>query len=284
MSSFREAGSDEPTLFDVLLEGELEHLISLKTRLASHETGEGDEGGDGDEGEVVSSKPAVRYSFSDMAVIRFLRGRKHDENRAFRAMLRHQEWRQELRVASLSEDDVREEIAKRKIVVWGRDKQRRPVVYIFASRHKTSERDLKQMQDFIIVTLETAMKLTRPTEEKLVIVFDLSGFTLQCMDYDVVKLLVSILQYNYPEVLQVALIVNAPILFSACWMVIRPWLDPVTAAKALFIKKSQLHTYIDHSELAPDMRTPEEGSEVLSTQEEVGGRDGRGDKDEGPVS
>ena len=40
---------------------------------------------------------------------------------------------------------------------------------------------------------ESAMRLTQPLEEKLVIVFDLSEFTLQCMDYEVVKVRFSIL-------------------------------------------------------------------------------------------
>ena len=56
------------------------------------------------------------------------------------------------------------------------------------------------------------------------------------MDYDAVKLIVNILQYNYPETLSVGLILNAPMLFSACWAVIKPWLDPVTAAKCVFVK------------------------------------------------
>jgi len=63
------------------------------------------------------------------------------------------------------------------------------------------------------------------------------------MDYDVVKMLVNILQFNYPDTLHVALVINAPYLFSACWAIIRPWLDPVTAAKALFVKKDQLVEY-----------------------------------------
>ena len=65
------------------------------------------------------------------------------------------------------------------------------------------------------------------------------------MDYEAVKLLIEILQYNYPDTLDTALIINAPMLFSACWMVIKPWLDPVTAAKCKFIKKSELKDYIN---------------------------------------
>lgn len=67
-------------------------------------------------------------------------------------------------------------------------------------------------------------------------VFSSPIYISACMDYDAVKLIVNILQYNYPETLSVALILNAPMLFSACWAVIKPWLDPVTAAKCVFVK------------------------------------------------
>jgi hypothetical protein len=40
-------------------------------------------------------------------------------------------------------------------------------------------------------------------------------------------------------------------IFSACLMVIQPWLDPVTAAKCNFIKKSELKNYINVSSDIP---------------------------------
>lgn len=129
------------------------------------------------------------------------------------------------------------------------------------------------MQKFIIFTLESAMKATVPTEEKLVIVFDLTGFSMACMDYDVVKMLVNILQYNYPEVLHVALIVNAPLIFSACWLIIRPWLDPVTAAKAMFVDKAKLGMYIDSSDLPPDFSDPSNFDDNEDDNDEEGDSD-----------
>jgi hypothetical protein len=38
-------------------------------------------------------------------------------------------------------------------------------------------------------------------------------------------------QDNYPESLGKFYIINAPYLFSGVWSVIKPWLDPATAAK-----------------------------------------------------
>lgn len=244
----------ELTLPETLKEGELLKLISLKGLLAQYEMGEIVD--DEDDPAPPQGSPGNRVRLTDMAVVRFLRGRKLDEQKAFRALIRHLKWRATNEVASITSEMVFAESRQRKIVNHGRDRDQRPCIYIFAHRHKTSDRDINVMQKFIIKTLEDTMKHTKPTEEKLVIVFDLSGFTMACMDYEVVKMLVNILQYNYPEVLQSALVVNAPFIFSACWMIIRPWLDPVTAGKVTFCSKDELGKYIDPSQMPPDMLDP----------------------------
>lgn len=67
------------------------------------------------------------------------------------------------------------------------------------------------------------------------------------MDYEVVKLLISILDYNYPETLFLGILCNSPVIFSGCWLIIRPWLDPVTAAKVVFKSKAELTQCMDES-------------------------------------
>lgn len=76
------------------------------------------------------------------------------------------------------------------------------------------------------------------------------------MDYDVVKMLVNTLQFNYPETLKVALIVQSPMLFSACWIIIKGWLDPVTAAKVSFVNLQQLESWIDRDSIPIDLTNP----------------------------
>lgn len=53
-----------------------------------------------------------------------------------------------------------------------------------------------------------------------------------------------------------AYVVNAPFLFWACWAIIRPWLDPVTAAKASFVKKEELVDVIDDIHIHEQMKQP----------------------------
>ncbi len=196
---------------------------------------------------------AVTFKFSPTAILRFLRGRKGDPEKAFRGLVRHVQWRNEHDVDNITPEDFPSELEKNKIVVRGHDKSGRPLITVFARRHRTDLRDIDEMRKYIIYTLERAVENANPDEQKMTILFDLTGFGFFCMDYEVVKVLIDILQFNYPETLGVAMVVAAPMLFSACWLIIRPWLDPVTASKVLFLNHSQLTTHVDAAMIHPDI-------------------------------
>jgi hypothetical protein len=189
--------------------------------------------------------PDARSTFTDTAVLRFLRGRKDDEEKGYRALIKHLEWRKEHNVDTIAQDisKFEHELKSGKMVVEGYDLHGRPTIFVSAHKHNKYHRNLEELQMLIIYTMEEILKKARPEEERIMICFDLSGFSLSCMDYDAVKLLVNILQFNYPDTLHLALVINSPWMFSACWAIIRPWLDPITAAKALFVNKNQLTEY-----------------------------------------
>jgi hypothetical protein len=100
-----------------------------------------------------------------------------------------------------------------------------------------------------VYALEVALKKSVPTQQRIIVVFDLSGFSLQCMDYEAVKVLVEIFQTQYPDILGVAYIVNAPWLFNACWSIIRLWLDPVTQSKVNFVDANHIKEIIDEKDI-----------------------------------
>lgn len=201
--------------------------------------------------------PHIQHRYSDTSVLRFYRGRDRDESKAFKALIKHVEWREANDVAGIMEDH---EIFKHKLQsgtfsVKGCDKNGRPAVFINAARHNKNDRDLEELKRLIIFTMETVLQMAQPHEERMVIVFDLSGFGMSCMDYDALKMLVNILSFNYPETLSVSYVVNAPFLFWGCWGLIKPWLDPVTAAKVQFVKQDNLKNYFDESVLAAPIVT-----------------------------
>ncbi len=201
---------------------------------------------------LATEAPDLGFTYTDTTILRFYRGRKNDEEKAYNALIRHVQWREEHKVDQISEnqDKFKTELDCKKIAIEGRDLNGRPSLFIYAGKHSKASRDLEEVRMLIIYTLESILKQTKPEEERIVICFDLSGFSYSCMDYEVLQLLVNTMQFNYPETLSVALVINAPFIFSACWAIIKPWLDPVTAAKAMFIQKEQLVDYF-HPEIIP---------------------------------
>ena len=181
------------------------------------------------------------FEFTNETIFRFLRSRKHDEEKAFNGLRKHIDWRFENNVHDITPEKIDEEVAKRKIFVKNFDKNGRPLVWVIAARHDSSDRNIEVMKDFIIATIIGALEANKnDRDERFSIVFDLSQFGLACMDYEVVKLLVETLQMNFPDVLEVAYVVDAPFIFNACWAIIKPWLDPVTVNKVNFCTVEEL--------------------------------------------
>lgn len=108
---------------------------------------------------------------------------------------------------------------------------------------------MNQLENLIIYSLEKALKMSVPNEQRIIVIFDLSGFSMQCMDYEAVRLLVDILQTQYPEILGVAYVVNAPWVFNACWSIIKLWLDPVTTEKVSFVDEAHIREMMRDSEI-----------------------------------
>jgi len=73
-----------------------------------------------------------------------------------------------------------------------------------------------------------------PPVSTATIVFDMTDFGLQNMDYVPVKFMIKCFEANYPESLGLVLVHRAPWVFQGIWRVIRGWLDPVVASKINF--------------------------------------------------
>lgn len=209
-------------------EEELAVISSIKTRLAVAET--------------AVSLPA----YTDTSILRFYRGRHWDVERAYTSLIKHAEWRHENNVDSIAErtNTFEKELCSNKCVLDGFDQNGRPILRVTAKLHAKNNRSIEEIERLIIYSLEAVLKVAKKEEERFVLLFDLDDFGLACMDYDALKVLVNILQFNYPETLHVALVIDAPFVFWACWAVIKQFLDPVSAAKAVFINRAELSTYI----------------------------------------
>jgi hypothetical protein len=192
--------------------------------------------------------------FNNTTVLRFLRGHKGNQYNAKEALKKYIEWRKHEDVDNIHNrlHEFKRELDGKKALLGFRDLQGRPATYVYAHNHNAHDREIDELRKLSIWVLEMLRRESIPHEERFVVCLDLSKFTLRCMDYEAIKQQIYILQSHFPDTLESCFIIDAPFIFSACWRVIRPWLDPVTASKVQFIKKPELEKFFDVSTIPED--------------------------------
>ncbi|CAF1040728.1 unnamed protein product [Adineta steineri] len=191
----------------------------------------------------------------DVLLLRFLRAKKWNINLAFEQLIETIKWRIQSNVNQIvfnGENHLSyEEILTGKTFYLGQDKFGRPINYVSVKDHIKGQFPSESTEKLTIFTMETGRKLLKYPNESVTVIFDMNKFSMKNMDYQHVKFLINLLQNYYPECLGLGLIVNAPWLFTGCWHIIKPWLDPVVESKIHFIKNlDDLTKFIDLSNLS----------------------------------
>lgn len=185
-------------------------------------------------------------------MLRFVRARKCKYEDVVKMMAGSMHWRvEESKVDEMVlEGDAPAEVEGRKpgfgknfhagkLFLLGEDLNGNPVLIARPKFHFSTESLKQENERWVLMMMEWTRLALREVNESIdtcLVLFDLSGFSLKNADNDSTAFLVSMLEANYPEVLGVVLIHNAPWIFSTIWNVIKHWLDPVVAAKIHFTK------------------------------------------------
>lgn len=201
---------------------------------------------------IVDADPKQYHN--EFSLQRYLRAFKNLDI-AFQAILKTNKWREEYGVRDLANSPAIQKNQNKARVLRHRDCFGRPVIYIPAKNHNASERDIDELTKFIVHCLEEAcQKCFEEVTDNLCIIFDLAEFSTSCMDYQLVKNIIWLLSKHYPERLGVCLIINAPVVFSTIWPVIKGWLDENTAKKVVFVdSETELCKYLIPDILPTDM-------------------------------
>ncbi|KAI0148710.1 CRAL/TRIO domain-containing protein [Xylariaceae sp. FL1272] len=190
----------------------------------------------------------------DALILRFLRARKWDVEKAMMMLVSAINWRDERDImqtiihsgedVALKDNPSEDEKAfitqygSGKSYVHGTDKEHRLVYIIKVRLHDPKLQSPQAMESYILHNIESLRVLMHPPNDKCCLIFDLTGFGLKNMDFHVVKFLTSVFEARYPETLGLILIHNAPFVFWGVWSLIKGWLDPVIASKIHFTRKS----------------------------------------------
>ena len=92
--------------------------------------------------------------------------------------------------------------------------------FVHVAKHDKSNSNIDKMKNFTVLLMETGRTLLKPPNEVSTLVFDLTGFSLNNMDYTFVKFLITCLEAYYPESLSTILVLNAPWIFNGTLLLI----------------------------------------------------------------
>ncbi|KAL1839595.1 hypothetical protein VTJ49DRAFT_1338 [Mycothermus thermophilus] len=181
----------------------------------------------------------VKHDHPDALVLRFLRARKWDVERALIMLVSTMNWRaREMKVdedimrngeeaalaAEKSTDgnataqklghDFMAQIRKGISYVHGHDKQGRPLCFVNVRLHKQGEQAEEALERYTVYLIETCRMLLQPPVDTATIVFDMTNFSMANMDYTPVKFMIKCFEANYPECLGTVLVHKAPWIFQ----------------------------------------------------------------------
>lgn len=203
----------------------------------------------------------LRQELPDDMILKWCRARKFNTNDVLTMLGRTLAWRTLLPVEQwLNEGDAKayaegqrtgfiKNFLVEKSWINGTDHDQNPVYWFEARKHFGLDLTPPEMTHFVVLSMEWCrlwFQEVTTSKDTLLIVFDLTGFSLKNADYTTIKFLAECLEAHYPELLGILLIYNAPWIFSTVWNIIKHWIDPHVAAKIHFCKAfKDLSQYID---------------------------------------
>lgn len=229
----------------------------------------------------------VKMDNPDTDVLRFLRARKWDVSRAFAMMAGCMKWRLDNNVEELAEngdlgnasiEKFLDQQRSGKTYAMGTTDNEQPICYIHVKKHLTWGQPGASMSKYVIYAMESFRLLMQPPNDKVVLLFDLTGFGLRNMDWNCILFIVKCLEAYYPESLGTLYIHNAPWIFTGIWKLLGPMLDPVVRSKVKFTKKPEDLDIVPKERLLSNMGgdntaefefvEPEEGENAQTEDEE----------------
>ncbi|KAH0609561.1 uncharacterized protein H6S33_013047 [Morchella sextelata] len=208
----------------------------------------------------------VKHDNPDGLLLRFLRARKWDVDKALVMMVATMNWRsKEMNVqevvskgeeayAASPDQGFIKQLRMGKSFLHGMDKEGRPICFVRVRLHKQADQSEEALEKYTVYIMETARLMLRDPVDTAAVVFDMSGFSMANMDYAPVKYLIKCFEAHYPESLGVCLVHKAPWIFQSIWSIIRGWLDPVVASKIHFTKSVEdMEAYIPRSNILKEL-------------------------------
>eukprot|EP00818_Percolomonas_sp_WS_P010370 CAMPEP_0117437006 /NCGR_PEP_ID=MMETSP0759-20121206/1300_1 /TAXON_ID=63605 /ORGANISM="Percolomonas cosmopolitus, Strain WS" /LENGTH=255 /DNA_ID=CAMNT_0005228623 /DNA_START=1446 /DNA_END=2213 /DNA_ORIENTATION=+ len=171
---------------------------------------------------------------TERCMLRYLRARDFDVDKAEKMLRGTLEWRHEYQPHKIKPHDLEMEASSGKIYVRGKDKMGRPLLFLIPRNENSKDYD-KNVR-LLVYTLERAIQEMDDGVEQLVLMMDFKGWGRHnSVPISVARQVIHILSNHYPERLGVCYMMDTPWLFSLFWKSISIFLHPNTSSKVKFV-------------------------------------------------
>ncbi|KAL2547265.1 Sec14p-like phosphatidylinositol transfer family protein [Forsythia ovata] len=190
---------------------------------------------------VVEAQDPSAKEVDEFMIRRFLRARDLDVEKASAMFLKYLSWRKEfVPNGFISPSEIPNDLAQDKLFMQGHDNTGRPIVLVFAERHKPTS--VEEFKRFVTYTLDKICARMPSGHEKFTAIADLEGWGYANSDIRGYLAAVSILQDCYPERLGKMFIIHVPYIFMTAWKMVYPFIDKNTKKKIIFVDNKKLQS------------------------------------------
>ena len=221
---------------------------------------------------------------NDKCLLRYLRARKFNVEKALEMLKNTMNWRTANAPAAITHKDVLNIAKHNSNYLHMTDDKGLPICYMRFDRDPAGFTDKDKLQ-YIKFTLEEASRIMKynedrfPGVETIIYIIDLKGFSLTApgANREIAAKWGDMLQNHYPERLGKAYLVNYPTIFSVFWAAVKLFIDSVTASKVKFVSQrtpAALRTFFTAEGFNPAWLEKDYGGdlELLSKPNFVGQR------------
>lgn len=185
-------------------------------------------------------------------LVRFLRARSHDLDLAESFLRTHLEWRNE--TFPIEPVDIADELLKGKYLFLGRDLGGAPCILIDSTRLGAhTYEDFDNMLSAMVYAIDQMCEVHLGPLGLFTVIYSRVGANLNNLDLPWCKGVADLLQDNYPERLNRAVVVPCNLAFRCLWRVVKPLFDPKTADKITLLDGSKRIQELVGIEVIPTM-------------------------------
>lgn len=110
---------------------------------------------------------------TDVAILRFYRGRRRKKDDAMQAIQSYFAWRTTFQVDDIFKNThlYEKELKKKLFTIRSTvDSDKRPVIFLHPHHHNSNDRDIEELRYLMIFMLESLVKMSNPEEERAIYV------------------------------------------------------------------------------------------------------------------